>query len=134
MQKRGDYTFLLDLVKTMDIQISNLRHWNCEPLHMRTSTYARRFFIKSSFLQRNCRISRIFGCVLLSELEKPRRRRRQNKKRTAGRNTERAKQNTHGNCTPYFLADSFVIKARLHDNVVRLAIRSTKCPERLSRV
>ena len=37
-QKRGDYTFLLDLVKTMDIQISKLRHWNCEPLHIWTSS------------------------------------------------------------------------------------------------
>ena len=38
-QKRGDYTFLLDLVKTMEIQISKLRHWNCEPLHMWTSVF-----------------------------------------------------------------------------------------------
>ena len=38
-QKRGEYTFLLDLVKTMDIQISKLRHWNCEPLHMWTSVF-----------------------------------------------------------------------------------------------
>lgn len=38
-QKRGDYTFLLDLVKTMDIQISKLRHRNCEPLHIWTSVF-----------------------------------------------------------------------------------------------
>lgn len=75
-QKRGDYTFLLDLVKTTEIQISKLRHFRGT---VSLSTCGRRFFIKSSFLQRNRRISRIFGWVPLSELEKPRRRRRQKK-------------------------------------------------------
>ena len=43
------------------------------------STCGRRFFIKSSFLQRNRRILGIFGWVPPSEVEKPRRRRRQKK-------------------------------------------------------
>ena len=51
-QKRGDYTFVLDLVKTMEIQTSKLRH--CRGT-VSLSTCGRRFFIKSSFLQRNRR-------------------------------------------------------------------------------
>lgn len=135
-QKRGDYTFLLDLVKTMDIQISKLRHRNCEPLHIWTSVFHQIvvFATKSSHIKN-------FG---LGTAERTRenttdeedKRKRQIKKRAAVTNAECAKQNTHGNCTPHFLADSFVIKARQTlSDLIGMAIRSTKRPiERFSRV
>lgn len=101
----------------MEIQISKLRHWNCEPLHMWTSVFHQIV---------------VFATKLsLSKLENHHddedKRKRQIKTRAAVRNTERVKQNTHRNCTPHFLADPFVIKAQLMlSDLIGMAIRDRR--------
>lgn len=85
MQKRGDYTFLLDLVKTMDIQISKLRHWNCEPLHIWTSVFAiKSSHIKNFWLGTAERTRETTTTTKTKENDKI--------KNAAGTNVERAKQ------------------------------------------
>ena len=73
MQKRGDNTFLLDLV----IKDNGYSAIEAKALELRVSLHLRTYGFPSNrrvLLQRNRRISKIFGLVPLSELEKPRRR------------------------------------------------------------
>ena len=74
MQKRGDNTFLWDLVIKDNgysaIEAKVLELWASPSTNVRFPSNRR------VLLQRNRRISKIFGLVPLSELEKPRRRKR----------------------------------------------------------
>ena len=130
-QKRGDYTFLLDLVKTMDIQTSKM--WASPHVDVGFSSNRR---ICDEIVAYQEFLAGYRWANSRNHDDEEDKRKRQIKKRAAVTNAERAKQNTHGNCTPHFLADSFVIKARQTlSDLIGMAIRSTKRPiERFSRV
>ena len=137
MQKRGDNTFLWDLVIKDNgysaIEAKALELWASPSTNVR-------FSIKSSrpFATKSSHIKNIWlGTAERTRETTTTKKTERNKiRRSNSRDKHWTCKTKHWNCAAHFLADSLIINARLTltDFLIGMAMRSTKCPSRGSAV